>query len=74
MVQHRPPRVILRWRLREPHIASVPGELSALKRPHNRVAVTDLATRRIDDIRATFHLADELVVEHMFRLGMQRAS
>src|ERR671914_2250275 len=46
MVRHRPPRVIRRWRLREPHIAGIPGELSALKRPHNRVAVTDLATGR----------------------------
>jgi hypothetical protein len=54
MVRHCPPRVILRWWLREPHIADVPGEL--LKRPHNRVTVTDLATRRIDDIRATFIL------------------
>ncbi len=56
MVRHCPPRVILRWRLREPHIPGVPGELPALKRPHNRVTVTDLATRRIDDIRATFIL------------------
>jgi hypothetical protein len=73
MVRHRPPGVILRRRLREPDVAGVPGKLSARERPDNGIAVADLAARRIDQVRAAFHRADERVVEQMLGLGVQRA-
>lgn len=73
MVGHGPPRVVFRRGLREPDVAGVTGELPALQGPDDRVAVANLATRGVDDIRPTFHLGDELVVEQMLGLGMQRA-
>ena len=43
VVGHRAPRVILRRRLREPDVSGVARELSAFERPHDRVAIADLA-------------------------------
>src|SRR5262245_2851363 len=73
VVWHRPPGMILWGWLWEPDVACVPGELSALQCPYDRIAITDFATRRIHDIRAAFHLADEGVIKHMLGLGMQCA-
>src|SRR6478609_291966 len=46
--RHRPPGVVLGRRLREPDVAGVPGELSRLERPDDRVAVADLAAGGVD--------------------------
>jgi hypothetical protein len=62
--------VILRRGLREPHIAGVTGELAALERTHNRIAIGDLAAGGVDEIAAALHLADHLVDEEMLRLGV----
>ena len=62
------------WRrLREPHIACVAGELPALERPRDRVAIADLASRCVHDIRAALHLRDQGIVEHALGFGMERA-
>ena len=63
----------LRRRLRKPDVARVTGELPALERPHDGVAVADLAARRVDEVGAALHRADQRVVEQMLRLGVQRA-
>ena len=41
-------------------------------RPHDRVAIADLAARRVDEIGAGLHLGDQLLVEQAFGLGVQR--
>jgi hypothetical protein len=51
VVRHRPPRVVGRCQLREPHIAGVPGELPALQRVDDGVTVDDLAAGSVDQIR-----------------------
>jgi hypothetical protein len=63
--------VILWRRLREPHIARITGELAAFQCPDNGVTVADLAACGIHQIGAAFHLADQRVVEKVFRLWMQ---
>ena len=72
MVRHRPPGVVLRGRLREPHVTCVARELSALARPRDGVPVADLPPRGVHEIRAALHLRDQLVVEHVLRLRVQR--
>ena len=62
----------LRRRLREPHVARVSGELAALQRPHDGVAIADFAARGVHDVGAALHLGDELVVEEVLGLWMQR--
>ena len=64
--------MILRRGLREPDVAGIAGKLAALKRPGNRVAVADLAARRVDEIGAALHLRDHLFVEEIFGLRVQR--
>src|ERR1700685_1605515 len=71
MVRHRPPRMVLRRGLREPHVACIPGELTRLQRADDRVAVTDLPAGRVDDIRAALHLVDERLIEEILRLRVQ---
>ena len=56
----------------KPDITRVTCKLSALERTGYCIAVADLAARRIDDVRAAFHLADQRFVEHMLGLGVQR--
>jgi pyruvate dehydrogenase complex dehydrogenase (E1) component len=46
--------------------------LTAFARPRDRVAITDLAARGVHEIRAALHLADQLVVEEVLGLRMQR--
>src|ERR671915_8643 len=41
VVGHRPPGMVLRSGLGEPDVARVAGELTALERPHHRVAIAD---------------------------------
>mmetsp|Transcript_14560 Transcript_14560/g.38612 ORF Transcript_14560/g.38612 Transcript_14560/m.38612 type:complete len:422 (-) Transcript_14560:51-1316(-) len=73
VVRHRPPRVALGRRLREPHVPRVAGELALLEGFDNGVPVADLAAGRVDDVGAALHLADELPAEHVLRLRVQGA-
>ena len=73
VMRHRPPRMVLRRRLREPDVTGISGELAALKSANNGIAVAYLATRGVHDVGAALHLPDEFVVEHMLGFGMQRA-
>ena len=64
--------MILGRRLREPDVTCVPGELAALARRRDRVAIADLPAGRVHEIGAALHAADHLGVEEMLGLGMQR--
>src|SRR5690349_24158416 len=50
VVRHGPPWMVRRSVLGEPDVARVPGELAALQRPDDGVAVGDLAPGGVDDI------------------------
>lgn len=63
--------MVFRGRLGEPHGAGVAGELARLERPRDRVAIADLPPRGVHEVRAPLHLADQLVVEQVLRLGGQ---
>ena len=52
VMRHRPPRMVLRRRLREPDVAGISGELAALERADDGIAVAQLAARRVDQISA----------------------
>ena len=49
----------LRRRLREPDVARIAGELAAFERAHDGIAIADLAARRVHEIGAALHLADQ---------------
>src|SRR5665809_18526 len=72
VMRHGAPGVVLRCRLREPHVARITRELAAFQRPDDGIAIDDLAARRVHDVAAALHLRDQLVVEHMLGLRMQR--
>lgn len=59
-------------RLREPHVAGVPGELAGTQRVDHVVAHHDLGPRGVDDVRAATHRVDQVGVEHVVRLRMKR--
>src|ERR1700728_2250311 len=70
LIGHRAPRVVL-WRgLGKPHVARIPGELSALARPRDCLAVADLAAGSVDEVGTALHLAEHLRVEKFFGLRM----
>lgn len=52
--------------------STVPCELPALQCPRDRVAIADLASRRVYQIGAPFHLGDERIVEEVLGLWMER--
>ena len=70
-MRHRAPRVVFRCWLRKPDVARVAGKLSALKCSDDSVAIADLAARRVYQICAALHLADERIVEEVFGLRVQ---
>jgi hypothetical protein len=70
---HRSPGMILRCRLREPDVARITRELPTLQGTNDSIAITNLAARRVHQICAPLHFADERIVEHVFRLWMQRS-
>src|SRR4029079_6577007 len=59
VMRHGAPRVLLGRGLGEPDVTRVACELTALQRPDNRVAVADLAARRVHDVAAALHHADQ---------------
>ena len=72
VVRHRAPRVVPRRRLREPDVSGVARELSAFERPHDRVAIADLAARGVHEIGPALHLGEKPVVEQVLGLGVKR--
>ena len=72
VMRHGAPGMVLGRGLRKPDVAGIARELAALQRAHDGVAVADLAARGVHDIAAALHHADQLVVEHVLGLGMQR--
>merc|ERR1712188_153708 len=72
-MRHAPPRMILGRRLREPHIPSITSQLARLQSPCNRITVADLAAGRVDNVRAALHSGEEVIVEQVLRLRVQRA-
>ena len=72
VMRHGAPGMVLRRRLREPDVAGIARELAALQRADDGVAVADLAARGVHEIGAALHHADQLVVEQVLGLGMQR--
>ena len=58
MMRHRSPWMVDRCRLRKPDIARIASQLAAFERTHNRVAIADLASRRVNDVRAALHFGD----------------
>ena len=70
---HRPPGMISGCRLRKPYVTGVPGELSAFECSHDGISIADLSPGGVDDVSTPFHRRDELVVEEMLGLGVQRS-
>jgi len=70
---HPSPRMILWRRLREPDVTRVTGKPSALQSANHRIAVANLAARRIDEVGAPLHLADEGIVEQVLGFRVQRS-
>src|SRR4029077_18568799 len=68
---HHTQRVILRWWLREPDVASIAGKLPSFKCTDDGIAVADLAARRVYQISAPLHLPDQRFVEEVFGLRVQ---
>src|ERR1700722_13384269 len=69
---HGTPGMVARRRLREPHISRIACELATFERAHDSITIANLAARRVHDVAAALHHADQLVVEHMLSLGMER--
>ena len=64
--------MVLRRRLREPDVARVAGQLTALARLGDGVAVADLAAGGVDEEGPALHPPDQLGVEKVLGLGVQR--
>ena len=69
---HRPPRMIGRGRLRIPDIACISGQLSRLKGAHHSVAVNEFAACSVDEIGATLHMREHLVIKEMLGRRIER--
>ncbi len=59
--------------LREPHVARIARELAALERRGDRVAVAQLAARRVDQVGAALELLQAVGIDHVLGLRVQRA-
>jgi len=68
---HVSPGVIFRGRLRKPDVPRVSRQSPALQCSRDGIAVTNLAARRIHQIRSLLHLSDEPVIKQMFGFRMQ---
>lgn len=71
MMRHRPPGMVRRRRLRIPDIAGIPGQLPALQCANYGIAITNPAARRVHQIGAALHLADQGIVEQVLGLSVQ---
>lgn len=70
-VPHRPPRVIRRRRLREPHVASITTEVARVERVRNGLGITNGTSSGVDEPRSWFHLGKKLLVEQALGLLVQ---
>src|SRR6516165_10665082 len=73
VMRHGAPGMVARRRLWEPHVSGIARELATFERAHDSITITNLPARRVHDVAAALHHADQLVVEHMLSLGMQRS-
>jgi hypothetical protein len=58
--------------LRVPDVASISSELAGSQRTNDGVAIDQLATGRVDEIRAALRLGKHIVVEEVFGRGVER--
>src|SRR5271165_1149528 len=72
VMRHRPPGMILRWRLWEPYVACVACELAAFEGPNDCVAIANLAAGGVHEISPSLHFREQLVVEEVLRFLMER--
>src|SRR5262245_64072586 len=72
MMRHGAPRMVLGCRLWEPDVAGIACELPALQRAHHGVAIDDLAASGVHDVATPLHHADQLVVEQVLGLRVER--
>jgi len=73
VVGHLAPRVRLGRGLREPHVSGISGELAGLQGLGDGSCVAELAAGGVDDVRSTLHGLEEGLVDHVLRLGVERA-
>ncbi len=73
VVGHGPPRMVRRRWLREPHVACIAGQLAALQRGRNGIAVAQLAACGVDQVGAALEVLQRLGIDHVLRLGVKRA-
>lgn len=72
LVGHRPPRVVGGRRLRVPDVAGIAGQLAGLERGDDDVPHHDLGPGGVDDVGTAAHRADQLGVEQVVSLRVQR--
>ena len=65
--------MVIPGRLREPHVARVSGQLTALARGGHVLAHVELAARGVDDKRAALPAAEHVRVECVLRPRVKRA-
>ena len=73
MVRHLSPWVILGWRLWEPNISGITGEMTTLESCRNSITITDLPTGGVDDVCAFLHGLNHFSIEEVPSLGMEWA-
>src|ERR1700722_5004832 len=71
MMRHRPPRMILRSRLRIPDIAGISSKLPAFKSANHCITIADQTPRCVHEVSAALHFADQRIVEQVERPGME---
>lgn len=71
-MRHGAPGVVGGGGLGVPDVARVTGELSRLQGADDRVAVDDLGAGGVDDVGARPHGRQQLLVEEVLRLGVER--
>mmetsp|Transcript_3785 Transcript_3785/g.6436 ORF Transcript_3785/g.6436 Transcript_3785/m.6436 type:complete len:205 (-) Transcript_3785:455-1069(-) len=72
MSRHQSPRMCAWRRLREPHIACIATNMSAIHCVRQRILVDNLASRRIHNKRARFASLQHFAVKQVFRTAVQR--
>src|ERR1035437_6701487 len=71
MMWHRPPRVILWRRLREPDVSCVTCQMPTLQRLRHSITVTYFPASAVHNVGSPFHIADQHITKHVLRLRMQ---
>src|SRR5262245_59480463 len=71
VIGHRTPRMILRSGLRIPNVACVSSKLTAFEGTDDTISVANLSAGGIYDVRTTFHLGKQFIIEHVLCSGMK---